>query len=230
MYYVEARSGRIVWRLGGRRSTFREGAHAQTAWQHDPRVVGNGLISIFDNGAAPGVHGQSRGVVLRLGASPRTVTLVRQLTHVPSLVADSQGNLQLLPEGGWFVGWGQEPFFSEYGPEGELRFDAHFPAGDESYRAFRFQWTGRPVHGPSLAFQPAPGGGGTAYASWNGATEVSAWRLLAGPSPTALGAVATVPRSGFETAVALPPGPGPYVAVEALDGSGATLGVSQPQQ
>jgi hypothetical protein len=155
---------------------------------------------------------------------------VRQLTHVAPLVADSQGNLQLLPEGGWFVGWGQEPFLSEFGPEGALRFDAHFPAGDESYRAYRLPWTGRPVHGPSLAFQPAPGGG-TAYASWNGATEVSAWRLLAGPSPASLTAVATAPRSGFETAIALPPGsPGPYVAVEALDDTGVALGASAPQQ
>ena len=96
-YYVDARSGRIVWRLGGRSSTFREGPHAGTAWQHDPRVVGDGLISMFDNGAAPSVHGQSRGVVLRLNARPRTATLVRQLTHGPPLVAASQGNLQLLP-------------------------------------------------------------------------------------------------------------------------------------
>ena len=227
---MDARSGRIVWRLGGRHSTFREGPHAGTAWQHDPRVVGDGLISMFDNGAAPSVHGQSRGVVLRLSASPRTATLVSQLTHGPPLVAASQGNLQLLPGGSWFVGWGQEPFLSEFGPEGALLFDAHFPQGDESYRGFRLPWTGRPVHGPSLAFQPAAGGGGTAYASWNGATEVSAWRLLAGPSPSSLTAVTVVARTGFETAIALPAGtPGPYVAVEALDSAGAALGASVPR-
>jgi Arylsulfotransferase (ASST) len=225
-YDVDPRSGRILWRLGGRRSSFREGSGTRTAWQHDPRALGDGTFSIFDNGSAPTVHGQSRGIVLRLDPGSRTATLVSQLRHAPPVIAESQGNLQALPGGGWFVGWGQIPDFSEFGAEGQLMFDAHFPAHDQSYRSFRFDWTGTPAHRPSLAVAGSAGGN-TLYASWNGATLVSAWRALAGPTPTALAPAAEVPRSGFETAIALAPGAaGPYFAVEALDASGRTLSVS----
>ncbi len=135
--------------------------------------------------------------------------------------------MQALANGDWFVGWGQEPYFSEFSPEGALLFDAHFPPHDESYRAFRFEWTGTPAHPPAFAFQPGGTGAGTVYASWNGATLVASWRLLAGASATSLSTVAVVPRSGFETAIPVPAGTvGPYVAVQALGAAGQVLGTS----
>jgi hypothetical protein len=220
VYDVDGHSGQIAWRLGGKHSSFNEGAGAQTAWQHDPRLLPDGSISIFDNGSSPTVHGQSRGVVLRLEGGG--ATLVSQFIHTPGLIAESQGNLQLLSNGDWFVGWGQVPDLSEFGPSGQLLFDAHLPPHDQSYRSFRFAWTGTPAHRPTFALQS-----GRAYASWNGATEVSSWRLLAGASPAALSAVASASRAGFETPIALPGSVrGPYLAVEALDGSGRSLAVS----
>ncbi len=63
------------------------------------------------------------------------------------------------------------------------------------------------------------------YASWNGATEVASWRVLAGPSPSQLAPVASAAKSGFETTIATP-GPEPYVAVQALNSAGAVLGTS----
>ena len=79
------------------------------------------------------------------------------------------------------------------------------------------------------AVEPAPAGaaGTVAYASWNGATDVASWRVLAGPSPSSLAPVATSPRTGFETAIPLPGATAPgYAQVQALDGSGAVIGVS----
>ena len=40
------------------------GAGTGTAWQHDPRELPDGTISIFDNGASPKVHRQSRAVIV----------------------------------------------------------------------------------------------------------------------------------------------------------------------
>ena len=54
------------------------------------------------------------------------------------------------------------------------------------------------------------------YASWNGATGIASWRVLAGPSPAQLTPVAGAAKSGFETTIATP-GPEPYVAVQALN-------------
>ena len=204
------------------------GPGTRTAWQHDPRELADGSFSIFDNGASPAVHGQSRGIVLGLDPQRKTATLLSQVTHPPPLLADSQGNLQALANGDWFVGWGQVPDFSEFSPGGQLLFDAHFPAHAQSYRAFRFAWTGTPAHAPTFAIRPTSPAPGTVYASWNGATLVMGWRVLAGGTPSSLQPVAQAGRSGFETAIALPAGmAGPYVTVQALDASGAVIATSQ---
>lgn len=226
VYDIDSQTGQIMWRLGGKRSSFAMGSGTNTAWQHDPRELPNGSISLFDNGAGPpAVHRQSRGIVMSLDPRRKTATLVSQVFHPPPLLAESQGNMQALANGDWFLGWGQAPDFSELSSTGQLLFDAHFPAHTQSYRGFRYAWTGTPAHPPALAVQPAAGGGMVAYASWNGATLVAAWRVLAGSSVTSLAPVAQAPRSGFETAIPLPAGAGgPYFAVQALDGDGGVLG------
>lgn len=228
VYDLAARSGRIAWRLGGKRSSFALGPGTATAWQHDPRELSNGSISIFDNGASPTVHSQSRGIVLSLNPQQRTATLLTQLNHSPPLLAESQGNVQALANGDWFLGWGQLADFSEFNAGGELLFDAHFPHATQSYRDFRFAWTGMPVHLPAFVVQAGAAGATTVYASWNGATLVTGWRVLAGPSPTELVQVAEVARSGFETAIALPSGAAPaYVTVQALDAQGGVIATAQ---
>jgi len=229
VYDLDARSGRIVWRLGGKRSSFRMAPATRTAWQHDPRELGDGSISIFDNGASPAVKRQSRGIVVRVDARRGTATLVSQLTHSPPLLADSQGNLQVLENGDQFIGWGEVPEFSEFGPSGQLLFDGHFPSSTESYRDFRFAWSATPAHQPAFTVAAAANGGATAFASWNGATDIASWRVLAGPTPSALSVVAQAPRSGFETAIALPAGaPEPFMTVQAIDRAGAVSGTAAP--
>jgi hypothetical protein len=226
-YDLDPRSGQIDWRLGGKRSSFEMGAGTGTAWQHDPRELPDGAISMFDNGASPPVHGQSRGIVVSLDAQHLSAKLVSQVVHPLPLRADSQGNLQLLENGDWFVGWGQDPYFSEFNAAGALLFDAHFPAHTQSYRSFRLPWTGTPAHAPAFAFRAAGGGSGTVYASWNGATQVSSWRVLSGASETSLTPVALGARTGFETAIPLPSvASGSYVTVQALDASGAVIGTA----
>lgn len=226
IYDVAPATGLVSWQLGGRHSSFHELPGAATAWQHDPRVLADGTISIFDNGSSPSVHSQSRGVVVRLQPAGGTATLVAQITHTPGIVAESQGNLQALADGDWFIGWGQAPGLSEFDGAGNLLFDATLPGHVQSYRALRMQWTGTPAHGPSIAVSGV-GGTRTVYASWNGATGVAGWRVLTGGSPGSLGVAAQAPRSGFETALALPAAAaGPYVQVQALASSGAVIGVS----
>jgi hypothetical protein len=227
VYDLNAQSGQILWRLGGKQSSFKMEAGTQTAWQHDPRELADGSISIFDNGASPAVHSQSRGIVLALDSTQRTATLVTQITHPPPLLAYSQGNFQALANGDWFAGWGQLPELSEFNAAGALLFDAHFPAHTQSYRDFRFAWTGLPATPPVFAFQAGAQRAGTVYASWNGATLVAAWRVLSGATPSSLKAVAQTARSGFETAIAVPAGAtSAYMSVQALDASGAVIGTA----
>jgi Arylsulfotransferase (ASST) len=225
VYDIDSQNGQILWRLGGRRSSFALGPGTGTAWQHDARALPNGSISIFDNGASPAVHHQSRGIVVSVDPQHGTATLLSQFTHPPPLLAESQGSMQALPNGDWFIGWGQAPDFSEFSSTGQLLFDAHFPAHDQSYRSFRLPWTGTPAHPPAFAIQPGAQGVRTVYASWNGAALVAGWRVLAGPTSTSLQPVAQAARAGFETAIPLPATTvGPYFEVQALDAAGAVIG------
>ena len=96
-----------------------------------------------------------------------------------------------------------------------------------SYRAYvPALWVGKPLYPPSGAARARGGAQTTVYASWNGATQVSAWRVLAGQSATSLTPVATRAKSGFETAVAVPQGYKTF-EVEALNANGGTIGTSQ---
>jgi hypothetical protein len=156
-----------------------------------------------------------------------TGTVVAQYEHPTPLSSGSEGNVQPLGNGNMFVGWGAEPYFSEFSATGALLFDAHMHGTYQTYRAYRFPWTGTPAEAPAIAVSaPSASGAPTVYASWNGDTRTASWRVLAGPSAQQLEAVSSAARTGFETAIAVP-APEPYVAVQALDGSGAVLGVSQ---
>ncbi len=224
-YRVDRLTGKVIWRLGGKHSSFTMGPGASPAWQHDAVVQPDGTITFFDNGATPKAHPQSRGIVLAIDLKQKTASLLTSFAHPTPLVAASQGDMQALPGGSRFLGWGQSPYLSEYAPSGQLLFDAHLPSSYQSYTAFKFAWSGTPPSKPSLAVQRRAHAGPLIYASWNGATAVASWRVLAGSDPHGLVAAAEAPRVGFETRVALAH-TARYVAIQALDSQGRVLASS----
>ena len=121
-------------------------------------------------------------------------TLVREYTHPDKLLSATQGNMQVLPNGNVFVGWGSSPAISEFNHDGELLFSAAFPTEGETYRAFRFPWKGYPQDAPAIAAESGQGDEVNIYASWNGATEVATWQVLAGSGPEELEPIASAPR------------------------------------
>jgi hypothetical protein len=226
VYKVERESGKIIWRLGGKKSDFEMGEGTKSAFQHDARRHRDGTITIFDNGAYPKVHDRSRGIVVELDEQEMSVKLVREYTSPKKRLSTSQGNMQLLPNSNVLIGWGSGPFVSEFSHEGALLFDARLPHDGESYRAFRFPWSGNPTDEPAVAVEHRPPAGKVAiYASWNGATEVESWEVVSGSGPGLLKPLGSVPRNGFETAM-LAQTYGRYVAVRAKDRSGEILGAS----
>jgi len=168
----------------------------------------------------------SRGIVLQLDTDAMTATLVREIVHPTNILSVSQANFQLLPNGNYFVGWGSAPVFSEFDANGELVFNGRFPSGITSYRAYRFPWVGQPQDAPAIAAEAGEGNEVNVYASWNGATEVATWRVVAGSDPGNLQEVASAPRIGFETTITVQTAE-PYIAAQAEDGSGKVLGISE---
>jgi hypothetical protein len=224
-YEINHVTGAILWRVGGKRSSFRMGSGTGTAWQHDVRWQSDHTVTIFDNGGAPREHSQSRVIRERIDWPHRTVTLVGRDVDTPALLSGSQGNDQLLPNGDSFVGWGEEPYFTEFSPSGQILFGGHLPARGQSYRAYRFPWSATPAAPPAIAVRSGGAGTATIYASWNGATSVSSWRVLGGASAAALSPKATAAQSGFETTI-LVRSTDVYFEAQALGSNGGVLGTS----
>jgi hypothetical protein len=230
VYKVSRKTGKIIWRLNGKKSDFTMGPGSEFYWQHDTRLHGPNELTVFDDGY-DGVLRQdekeSRALILDVDYNRMLVTLRKQFTHPNQLVlAKAMGNAQLLPNGGMFVGWGTNPYFSEFSPDGKLLLDGRLTKGDPTYRSFIGDWEGHPADLPAVAARHRAGGA-TVYASWNGATEVKSWTVLGGRAQTSLARIGTAPKSGFETAIAVR-SKGPYFAVQALDAKGRTLSTSVP--
>jgi hypothetical protein len=228
VYNVDGRTGAVLWRIGGKRSSFSLARGVPFHSQHDAKWLSANTFSLFDNGAGVGPNNEprSRGLVLKIDRRHRRVRVVKAFAQPDRKLFPSQGNIQRLTAGRYFVGWGQGPYATEFSGTGSVLFAMRFETG-QSYRAYRFTWSGQPAAPPAVAASRA-GAATTVWASWNGATGLAKWQVLAGATPTSLSPVGDpVAATGFETRLDVQTTEA-LVAVRALDRSGATLETSTP--
>jgi hypothetical protein len=195
------------------------------------------------------LHGApSAGLILKLNTATHKATLVARYGHKPEVKSDVLGSMQQLPNGNALVGWGSlllqkgrsvSPYFSEYTKSGKQILNVQWPGKDQTYRALYAQapstgacsptaiscWVGTPYYPPKGAVRKASGKT-TVYASWNGATQVAKWNVLAGPKGGKLKKVGSQSRSGFETAISLKKSYAAY-QVQAVDAHGHVLSTSK---
>jgi hypothetical protein len=226
IYEIDRTTGDVLWRLGGKKSSFKMGPGTTFWWQHDARRHADGTITLFDNGAAPPREKQSRALRLRLDMDAKTVTLVQADVSPEHVLAGSQGDVQVLENGHLVVGWGAVPRVTEFDGEGNVVFDATFSEGDDSYRAYRFPWSATPSGRPAIATAKGRGGLKTIYASWNGAIGIAFWQVLAGDDRNRLEGVGDPqPGTGFETVLRADTND-EFIAVKALNAEGQVMGTS----
>jgi hypothetical protein len=225
VYSIDKATGKVMWQLGGKHSSFKRGRGANFEWQHHAILHNNGLITLFDDAAPPPKEKQSRALEIHVGLTKHLATLVHQYLHTPPTLAYSQGSVELLHNGKVFVGWGSRPYFTEYAAGGARVFGGSFPVGVQSYRAYRFSnWVGKPLQPPAIAVRSSSTAGRDyVYASWNGATRVARWQVLGSSSKGGafrkLGSA--VKWSSFETRIQTTKAT--YFKVEALDSRGHVL-------
>jgi hypothetical protein len=213
VYELRRAGSRILWTLGGRASDFKLGAGARFWFQHDARLLPGNRVSVFDDEAGPPQKApSSRGLILKLDMRRRRATVAQALHRPGTTSAQSEGSVQALAGGGRFVGFGAEPWFTQFSASGRVVFDARLPVDDGSYRAYRFPWRAEPRTRPAAATTATD-----VYASWNGATDVARWQVIMGGR-----VVASAARTGFETRIPLVTN-GVPVAVRALDAQGRVL-------
>ena len=229
IYEINHANNKILWRLvNGKGSTYKLSKTAKFYWQHDASFHGKNQISMFDDQCCNlqpfGAHkGPARGLLLTLKG--KSAKLARQYHHPDTSLILTLGSLEYLPGGHAFIGWGQSPFYSEYTNKG-LIYDAAMPKGDISYRAFKAPWVGTPMTKPSIAVRKFSGKA-VVYVSWNGATKVAKWKVLAGKKAGSVHKAAGIAKkTGFETTIGAS-NAGPYFKVEALDSHGHVVGTSK---
>jgi hypothetical protein len=235
VYEINARPGtrgydHVYWQVGAPH----DNTLAQPwCYQHDVAALGHGVYSVYDDGGVgPGCQPGStehpaRGVIFSVNTSKRPVrvTLIHSYAHTPPIYTGFTGGFQTLSNGDALVDWANVPEITEFSSTGSVEMD--LTMSGFSYRGFRFAWDGQPTQPPSIAAQRS-GTGTNVWASWNGSTEVAAWRILGGPDASHLSAVgAPFTKTGFETQTTLS---GQYatLAVQALNSSGAVLSTSAP--
>lgn len=257
IYEIDGATGQVKWTLGGKGNEFQEigypdGRHFSApmlsmAWQHHARYYpGNEHeLTVFDNhGVSVSGWGCtkdcSRGLHFRMDAEVKKVQLLREYLHPAGLWSTSEGSVQVLQNGNVFVGWGRNPTVTEHTPDGNCVLDIQFspwrsPSTEwqslDSYRAFKADWTGTPTQWtPDIVAEKGSKGDLTAWVSWNGATEVEAWALLASNRANDLnGAGKVVARServGFETVLWAPEADQRYLRAVAIGSGGLILGAS----
>ena len=242
--------GETLWQLGGIKNEFKDLSGGQALsfkWQHDARWVqepdedGVGLISLFDNKEAGPLHidgPYSRGLLLRVDITQKTVEMIHEYIAYSHTRAPSQGSMQMLENGNVFVGWGHSAEFSEFTEDGKLLCEWHFGpslwdfmGNAVSYRAAKIsmkQWTGRPSAPPDAKEK-----GWKIYVSWNGATEVGAWGLEVTKTADDNGVdmweeIAVMVKEGFEDYFVLPTMSGSTrYRVAALDDKGQVIRYSK---
>ncbi len=228
VYEIDKQTGAVLWTLGGKDSNFKLRSGARFEWQHDARLHHGAVLSVFDDASdgAAEEEDQSSAKVLKLNTSAMTASLLHRYTHSPPLVAAIEGSAQLLSNHDVFVGWGSQPDFSEYSATGKQIFSGSLPLGSNSYRAYLFRWNGAPRTRPSVAVSREGPGTLRVYVSWNGATQVTAWRVRGGAGPAHLKSLALAKHDAFETTIELHAQPR-YVAVQALNAHGKVIGTSR---
>jgi hypothetical protein len=182
--------------------------------------VGPNRITLFDDGFDGRAKNekQSRAIAIDLDFERSTAKLAHAYHHPDSsLSASSMGSVQTLANGDVLVGWGSEPYITQFTPDGRVRADLRMPPQQQSYRGYHQHWVGVPAKPPHVAVFD-----GKLYASWNGATGVTSWQLLRGDERSVLKPVDRARRTGFETAISLG-GDGGYAAAAALDANGREL-------
>jgi hypothetical protein len=234
VYKVDRHTGKVIWRLGGKHPSFEMGRGTGFQWQHDVEAAGFHLYRIFDNHwnqIPPQPTGvQSRVLWVKVNTATDVARRVKVLTYPGNggLLAGSQGNAQSLPNGNLFVGWGAADHISEFTPTSRMVFDASFPTGYNTYRAYRSAWVGTPASNPFLRIT-SPGGRLQFDAVWNGASTVKRWRIFGGPGRSRLRFLGTTPWNGYDTAFRLSRAPA-YVRAVAVNASGQVIGRTGTRQ
>ena len=122
---INARNGKIMWRLGGKKNQFtfvNDPLNGFTA-QHSARIMANGNLLLYDNGTRHNPP-ESRAVEYALDTTAMTATLVWQFRHSPSIYTPYVGLVQRLGNGNTSIAYAQAGHVTEVTGAGAVLWEA----------------------------------------------------------------------------------------------------------
>ncbi|KAH9213787.1 ASST-domain-containing protein [Leptodontidium sp. 2 PMI_412] len=217
IYKIDGKSGKVIWRLGGRLSNFTLGPGVEFGLQHHARFISRSedghqtVISLFDNSGqhlddfAGRYENRSSGKIIVVDTSDWSASLSQKFQASDKLFASCTGSAQVLPEGNMFINWGLPGAMTEFTRNGTIVFQAYLDSGELfrnghefTYRASKSNWTGIPRENPALVALTHDEIT-TLYVSWNGDTETKRWQFYGVDDSGKEVLLGDEARSGFET-------------------------------
>ncbi|KAL4972589.1 ASST-domain-containing protein [Aspergillus desertorum] len=204
IYYIDGLDGHVIWRLGGRKSSFAQNFHFER--QHDARflfVNETHMTLTFLNNAGDEriiLEPVSAAMHVMLDLTTMIATLLTRYNRPDGQVTNRRGNVQTIDfqlPGSNHTGtstinvlaaWSNDAYISEHKLDGTLLMEARFASHRfDTYRAFKLPWVSRAPSNPPALAGAAHGASSntssfsstTMHVSWNGATEVRHWRFYA---------------------------------------------------
>lgn len=193
MTYINGKSGKPIWTLGGKHSNFTGEAANGFRWQHHARFVDDSRtqLTLFDNHMLGDFMGCDRGTNctrgrhLELDYGAMEARVVQDFYHPEGVTAGAMGGVTRTPaKGNTVVGWGRSPTITEHTPDGRVAMDIQYlhwdpPRNDRGhYRVYKGDFVAHPDWSPEIAWLSDGAAGSRIYVSWNGATELKSWELV----------------------------------------------------
>lgn len=122
---IDARTGAILWRLGGTNNqfTFVDDPLQGFSAQHSARILSNGNLLLYDNGTRHEPV-ETRAVEYALDTVAKTATMVWEFRHAPIIYTPLVGSVQRLVNGNTLIGYAMVGHATEVGPDGGVRWEA----------------------------------------------------------------------------------------------------------
>ena len=179
------KSGEVLWRLGGKRSDFAMGKGTVFAWQHDARHHGRRPDQHLRRRRGAAGRAAVTRALIRLDGKRGRATLVRKYTHRPGPDrVEVHGQRAGARQRQRRRRLGQRAVHD--GVLARRRDRARLEAAPRRPELPRVPLPlGRASDHPSdgTVYRSAFAHGRKLFVSWNGATEVASWQLLAGATP-----------------------------------------------
>lgn len=197
---IDRETGEILWYLGGVNNSFEYiGDDDMNSYQHmfKPVPGKENYYTLFDNGNYHSPR-YTRGLEVKIDTSAMTAEKVWEFRTSPDRQSRWLGGVHRLPNGNSLINWATngQPFATEVNLNGEIVYEAQTAKNMESYRSYRFNWSGMSLK-PYLLIEEF-GSVITLIFNQFGKDDIAHYKIYRGNSPDSLELVDATTSTSYD--------------------------------